>query len=242
MIFKYPTSFFVVMLFFSSLLFVAIVSIDQSMVRNISIVGSLNDRQLASVENVFNGVDISSIESDQVERALSELNWVHHANIRKSWPQTIEVEIFPESVIAYWNDKGFINKEGSVLYTNMLHGGDLPHLYGPIGWELQVMEQFQQLSQMMNNYGQAIKVLSVTEMRSWSLETEEGVEVLIGREDLKARMQRFLAITKTLAERGDKRFVKRIDARYINGVAIHFGTKNAFQLAELNKPVEERNL
>ena len=242
MIFKYPTSFFVLMLVFIGLLFFAIVFIDQSIVRNISIVGSLNDRQLASIEDAFSGIDISSVESDQIDGALSELNWVHHANIRKSWPQTIEVEVFPESVIAYWNDKGFINKEGSVLYSNMLLGGDLPHLYGPSGSERQVMEQYQQLSQMLNNYGYAIKVLSITEMQSWSLETESGVEVLLGREDLKARMQRFLAIIETLAERGDKRFVKRIDARYINGVAIDFGTENTLQLAELNKPAEERNL
>ena len=242
MIFKYPTSFFVLILVFIGLLFFAIVFIDQSIVRNISIVGSLNDRQLASIEDAFSGIDISSVESDQIDGALNELNWVHHANIRKSWPQTIEVEIFPESVIAYWNDKGFINKEGSVLYTNMLLGGDLPHLYGPSGSERQVMEQYQQLSQMLNNYGYAIKVLSITEMQSWSLETESGVEVLLGREDLKARMQRFLAIIETLAERGDKRFVKRIDARYINGVAIDFGTENTLQLAELNKPAEERNL
>ena len=115
-------------------------------------------------------------------------------------------------------------------------------MYGPSGSERQVMEQYQQLSQMLNNYGYAIKVLSITEMQSWSLETESGVEVLLGREDLKARMQRFLTIIETLAERGDKRFVKRIDARYINGVAIDFGTENTLQLAELNKPAEERNL
>jgi cell division protein FtsQ len=173
---------------------------------------------------------------------VSELDWVHHANVRKNWPQAIEVEVFPESVIAYWNDNGFINREGRVLYTEMLVGGDLPHLYGPGGSELDVMEQFQQLSQMLNNHGHEIKVLTVTERGSWSLETESGVQVLLGKEDLKARMRRFLTVSVRLAERGDARFVERMDARYINGVAVHFEKNNQIKLAEFSKSVEVRSL
>ena len=36
---------------------------------------------------------------------------------------------------------------------------------------------------MLNNYGHEIKVLTVTKRGSWSLETESGVEVLLGKED-----------------------------------------------------------
>jgi cell division protein FtsQ len=124
----------------------------------------------------------------------------------------------------------------------MLVGGDLPHLYGPAGSELDVMEQFQQLSQMLNNYGHEIKVLTVTERGSWSLETESGVQLLLGKEDLKARMRRFLTVSVRLAERGDARFVERMDARYINGVAVHFEKNNQIKLTEFNKNVGERSL
>ena len=210
----------------------ATVSIDRSNVERMSIVGNFDDRQLESIKALLTEVDIAS----------SELDWVHHANVRKNWPQAIEVEVFPESVIAYWNDNGFINREGRVLYTEMLVGGDLPHLYGPEGSELDVMEQFQQLSQMLNNHGHEIKVLTVTERGAWSLETESGVQVLLGQEDLKARMRRFLTVSVRLAERGDARFVERMDARYINGVAVHFEKNNHIKLAEFNKSVGERSL
>ena len=129
-----------------------------------------------------------------------------------------------------------------MLYTEMLVGGDLPHLYGPGGSDLDVMKQFQQLSQMLNNHGHEIKVLTVTERGSWSLETESGVQLLLGQEDLKARMRRFLTVSVRLAERGDARFVERMDARYINGVAVHFEKNNHIKLAEFNKSVGERSL
>ena len=240
--FRPSTGFVSAMLLLVGLLTFATVSIDRSIVERMSIVGSFDERQLASIKASFNEGDIASRQVNQVKQALSELDWVHHANVRKNWPRAIEVEVFPESVIAYWNDKGFINKEGSVLYTEMLVGGDLPHLYGPAGSEVNVMEQFQQLSRMLNNFGHEIKVLTVTELESWSLETESGVEVLLGKEDLKARMQRFLTVSVRLAERGDARFVERMDARYINGVAVLFEKNTQIKLAELNKPLGERSL
>ncbi len=224
------------------LLTFATVSIDRSNVKRMSIVGNLDERQLSSIKAALTEVDTASSEVEQVKQTLSELDWVHHANVRKNWPHAIEIEVFPESVIAYWNDDGFINKEGSVLYTEMLIGGDLPHLYGPEDAELDVMKQFQQLNHMLNNYGHEIKVLTVTERGSWSLETEDGVQVLLGKEDLKARMQRFLTVSVKLGERGDARFVERMDARYINGVAVHFEKDNQIKLAELNKSVGERSL
>jgi len=217
-------------------------SIDRSNVERISIVGNFDERQLKSIKALLADIDIESSEVGQVRQALRELSWVRHANVRKTWPHAIEVEVLPERVIAYWNDSGFISSEGSVLYTEMLVGGDLPHLYGPAGSELDVMEQFQQLSHMLNNYGFEIKVLTITESGSWSLETENGVEVLLGKEDLKARMQRFLTVNVRLAERGKAMFVERMDARYVNGVAVHFEKNNQIKLAEFNKRVGERSL
>jgi cell division protein FtsQ len=217
-------------------------SIDRSDVERISIVGNFDERQLGSIKALLTKVDIASSEVKEVKQALCSLGWVRHANVRKNWPHAIEVEVLPERIIAYWNDNGFISGKGLVLYTKMLVGGDLPHLYGPVGSERDVMEQFQRLSQMLNNHGHEMKVLTVTERGSWSLETEEGVEVLLGKEDLKARMRRFLNVSGRLAERGDAMFVERMDARYINGVAVHFEKKTQIKLAEFKKNVGERSL
>jgi cell division protein FtsQ len=217
-------------------------SIDRSNVDRISVVGNFDERQLKSIRALLAEIDIASGEVEQVKRALRELDWVHRANVRKNWPHAIEVEVLPERVIAYWNESGFISREGSVLYTEMLLGGDLPHLYGPAGSELDVMERFQQLSQMLNNYGLEIKALAVTKRGGWSLETENGVEVLLGKEDLKARMKRFLTVSVRLKERGDAMLVERIDARYINGVAVHFEQKSQMKFAEFNESLGERSL
>ena len=95
---------------------------------------------------------------------------------------------------------------------------------------------------MLGKIGHEIRVLSVTERGAWSIETKEGVEVLLGKEDLKARMKRFLVVSERLRMQGDPLEVDRMDARYINGVAVEFADNNHMKLAEVNNSVGERNL
>ena len=225
-----------------SLLSFAVVSIDRSSIERVTIVGELSTEQLSALKARLEDIDLKETESVEIGKRVAELEWVHHVNVRKGWPSGIDLEVHVESVIAYWNDNGFINEEGASVYSDLITGGDLPHLYGPVGSEHEVMEQYQQLTSMLGKFGHEIKVLSVTERGSWSIETQEGVEVLLGKEDLKARMKRFLVVSERLRMQGDSREVDRMDARYINGVAVEFADNNHMKLAEVNNSVGEQNL
>jgi cell division protein FtsQ len=218
------------------------ISIDQSSVDHFAVVGELDEQQLLSVKRTLADMQALSSEAHEIRDAVTELEWVHHVNVRKNWPSGFYLEVYPESVIAYWNDDAFINEEGRVLVTDLVIGGDLPHLYGPSGSELEVMTQYQQLSRMLNVYGHEIKVLNRSDRGSWSLETRDKLEVLLGKEDLKARMQRFLTVSARLNESKDDRVVERMDARYVNGVAVHFSDSNQLNLADITKSVGEQSL
>lgn len=236
------SAFLVAALFVTGILSFAVVSIEQSNIERVAIVGELSVEQLSDLRLHIDGINLSEIEPLDLQGLVSELEWVHHVNVRKGWPSGVDIEVHVEQVIAYWNDNGFINENGESLYSDLISGGDLPHLYGPVGSESEVMEQYQQLSGMLIKYGHEIKVLSVSERGSWSIETEGGVEVLLGKDDLKARMKRFLLVSERLRMQGESREVDRMDARYINGVAVEFSENNHMKLAEVNNSVGEQNL
>ncbi len=236
------TAFVVATLVIVSLLSFAVVSIDRSAIEQVAIVGDLSPEQLASLKSLLDEIDLSDAEPEKIRAQVTDLEWVNRVNFRKGWPSVIDLEVHVEQVIAYWNDNGFINEEGGSLYSDLIVGGDLPHLYGPVGTEQEVMEQYQQLSGMLNNYGHEIKALSVTERGSWAIETQEGVEVLLGKEDLKARMKRFLVVSERLRSQNNSPEIDRMDARYINGVAVEFADNNQMKLAEVNNSVGEHSL
>ncbi len=218
----------------------ATVSIDQAEVENITIAGELEEGHLVLIKEQLGELSVATSDVDTVREAVSELPFVNHVNVRKTWPAGIEVEVRLEQAIAYWNNDGFISEDGEVLITELLEAGDLPHFYGPEGSAFEVMTQYQQLNQILQSHGHVIRLLRVSERGAWTLETEQGIELLLGKEDLKARMQRFLAVASRLEETGDARTIERMDARYVNGVAVHFENNN--QIADINQRVGERSL
>jgi len=199
----------------------AMISIDQAKVKNITIVGELSEAQLVSIRSEF---ETMSAEYDQqaIRDALQSLDWVNQVHVRRDWPDGVAIEVSPEVVVAYWNDDGFINADGKVLVTDLLVGGDLPGLYGPAGTEQEVMARYQELGGMLASHGMEIRNLRRTELGSWTVETRDRMTIVLGKEDLKARIDRFLAVKAALVANGETKRIHRMDARYINGVAVHF--------------------
>ncbi len=220
----------------------AAISIDRTQVENITILDGPNAKQLLSVRTRLGEVDASTRDLAQIKTLLTALDWVHHVNVRKAWPDGISIKIYPEQIIAYWNDDGFINEEGEALVTDLLIGGDLPHLYGPEGEEQEVMVRYQQFNRMLAGYGHTIEALRYSERGAWIIETKDGLQVLLGKEDLKARMQSLLTVSENLRLAGDIGRVERMDARYSNGVAVRFVENDQLQLSGVNNSVKDANL
>jgi cell division protein FtsQ len=222
---------------------IAISSVDRVDVDYVSFSGAMNDRQLEAIQANLAGVEATTRDVAVIKRQLDELDWVHHVNVMKDWPSGLLIEVIPEQVIAYWNDDGFINEEGKVLTTEYLIGGDLPHLYGPDGSEYEVMTRYQQLSRTLISSGHAIEALHLNERGGWKFETQNQLQVSLGKEDIRQRVERFLSVASKIE---DIRQVDRMDARYINGVAVHFISdgmiENGINVAELNKKTGEQSL
>ena len=218
------------------------IAIDRAEVKRVVIVGDLNEFQLSSIKRQLAGVANSEKSAMTITTSMNALEWVHGVNVRRDWPNGYSIEVFPEQVIAYWNDDAYVNEVGDVLVSELIVAGDVPHLYGPAGSELDVMSQYQALSQTLKDNGHEIQVLTRSERGSWSVETRDKLLIMLGKEDLKARVRRFLAVSEDLHQRGDTRKVQSMDARYVNGVAVQFSDQNQINLADINKKIEERSL
>ena len=199
----------------------AMISIDRSKVESIKILGELSDGQLVSLKDQLGQIDPEA-DHEVIRKTLMTLDWVDRANVRRRWPSGLAIEVIPETVVAYWNDDGFINVTGKVLYTDLLAGGDLPGLYGPDGTEQEVMSRFQELGGILAGHGITIRNLRRSGLGAWTIETQRRMTIVLGKDDLKARLDRFLAVNALLQKREDNKRIQRMDARYINGVAVQF--------------------
>jgi len=215
------SNFSISVLFLVGALAFALVSIDRAKIQSIAIIGELSESQILSVKDRLLAIDIEA-EQEFIRDELLALEWIDQVNVRRQWPNAIGVEIVPETVVAYWNDDGFINSEGRVLVTDLIAAGDLPGLYGPDGSEREVMSRFQELGGILTSHGIVIRNLTRSDLGSWTIETRRRITILLGKEDLRERLDRFLAVRELLQSQSEVKRIRRMDARYINGVAVQF--------------------
>ncbi len=186
----------------------------------VAIRGELDARQQERVAAVLRERDASDLDIESVREVIAGLDWVYEARVMRRWPDGLVIEIVKEVPIAWWNDDAFINAEGKVFVSPYVDLSNLPQLYGPNGAEGDVMQQFQILAKALSRVEQTIDTLKLDDRGSWQFETNEGIRVMLGKEDIMDRVQRFLFVFERvgLADRVDG--IEQIDARYPNGLAV----------------------
>lgn len=165
-------------------------------------------------------VGFFALDVQAIKTALEADPWVEKVTISRIWPDTLSVAITEEIAIARWGDSALLNQFGETFepYT-MENDLALPLLNGPQGQQRRVMEQYQTFSQMLFSSGLRIRELSLNERGSWSLRLHNGAEVMIGRNEVVERMQRFVSLyDRHLYSQLDQ--IEAFDLRYNNGISI----------------------
>ena len=172
-------------------------------------------RMAPFVEASFFKVDLDALRHD-----LEQMPWIAHVEARRVWPDQVMVRLDEQLPIARWGDEALLNNNGQAFAPDDLTQYEhLPQLYGPKRAQQRVMLQYQLLSQMLRPLGFSIARLELRARGSWFVTTKQGVELLLGRDQVIEKMRRFTAIyQQELAQESEK--IARIDLRYANGLAV----------------------
>ena len=200
----------------------AIVALDKSSFGSLSISGDLNNEQFLRAKEILMENSGRGSSPRHIISILSELPWVQEVNLRKHWSLGSILEISPKDVIAYWNDDSFIANDGVVLKGNLFRAGSLPYFYGPNGSEKNLIDFYLQVSGVLKRYGHQINELKLSELGAWSIEMQTGLRLFLGKDELKTRLERFVALEEYRRMKGDERQVLSADARYPGGLAVRF--------------------
>lgn len=162
------------------------------------------------------------IDINAVRAALEQLPWVHSVQVRRAWPDVLLVQLREQQVLARWADGGLVNPEGNVFRPlEPVVATGLPVLRGPQGTSVMVTAQFIELQRALLPLQLTISEVAMDERRAWKLVLENGLELMLGRNEHPARMERFVrAWPRILGPRSAT--VARIDLRYTNGFAVSF--------------------
>jgi cell division protein FtsQ len=170
---------------------------------------------VGAVHAGFFGVDVTDIR-----RLLQDEAWIRDANVSRMWPDGLHVTIVEQIPVARWGDYGLLNERADIFVPAAEDlPRDLVQLNGPLGSEQEVLERFAYIRDELATIGLKAVALSLSDRRAWTITTEGGREILLGRRSLEERLARFKwGYTKGLNAAWER--IGHVDMRYTNGFAV----------------------
>ena len=165
-----------------------------------------------------------AVRLDDAQAAVSALPWVETAEVRKRWPDTLEVRVVEHRPIARWGDDRLLSDAGTLFPAAGTQASKtLPLLDGPDTRTGAVMELYGEARELFAPAGVDVRALRLDRRGSWSLQLSNGVDVLVGSREARLRMNRFARLMPRLLAQQQARPLLRADLRYTNGFALTWG-------------------
>ena len=153
----------------------------------------------------------------QVSQGFQKLPWVRAVSLRRQWPDKMEVTLEEHMALARWQAGGLVNTRGEVFQA--ASNKDLPVFVGPEGSAEDMVAQYT----VFKNTLAALKLepveLDLNERRAWRMKLSNGLEVALGRDQVAARLEKFVRNYDATVGRMPRQ-VAYVDLRYPNGFAV----------------------
>ncbi len=192
-----------------------------------------------ATELIGNEIDGDFLQLDlmQLKNALLGDPWVEKVTLNRRWPDTLVVKITEQKPIARWGD-GFLNQRGEIIRVNEADKlSSLPWLQGSEADASEILQQYQDLSQLLRSRGLDVIALKCDNKKSWRLTIKNHVEIALGRDQVMEKIRRFVTVYDTHLH-NVWMDVKAIDLRYSNGVAVRWVTDSAMAKKYIKSPAQ----
>jgi len=167
-----------------------------------------------------------TMDLEEVRTAFEKLPWVRRAEVRRRWPDAVELRLEEHQAVAYWTvsesgDARLVNRFGEVFTA--ASNATMPQFDGPQGSSGWLLARHKEFSTMLQPLGLQLVGLALSAREAWRLTLDNGLVILLGREQerapLKERMARFIAVWPKVQEQVGVQ-VAVADLRYPSGFAL----------------------
>lgn len=192
------------------------------------VVQGVPDASQVQVQNIIqSGIHkgLLALNLQELQFALEKLPWIESTEIQRLWPDKLKITIVPREIVAYWNDKYFLNKYMEVvpIYSDAVIPENLPRLYGPDANQVKAGYYYQLFSQALAPINLFIIQLQLANNGDISLLLNNGIKIQLGQQHVLTRLRRFVKVyTSIFAEQKDVSG-DVVDLRYPSGMALQRG-------------------
>lgn len=172
-----------------------------------------------------------AVSLEDIHAAVIAIDWVAEAEVRKQFPDRIEISIREHVPVAQWGEDKLLSNAGRIF--------PLPAAGSPEGLPVfeaderrvaDVVRVHDMAADAFTTQGLRVELVRLSARGSWSFRLDGGAVVMAGRGDPERRVQRFAPLLAELL-RHEQRPLVRADLRYSNGFALRWGEAAAPEAA-----------
>jgi cell division protein FtsQ len=172
-----------------------------------------------------------TVDLDAIRALFESVAWVRRAEVRRVWPDRLEVTIEEHVALARWGqprESRLVNTHGELFAAKS--DAQLPLFSGPAGSEGEITRHFALFRQSLAPLGLEPREVLVSSRFAWQLKLSDGLKVQLGRDSEKDRIEdrlaKFVSVyPQTLGKL--PRHVDYVDLRYPNGFALRVPDNSA---------------
>ncbi|RZA18117.1 MAG: FtsQ-type POTRA domain-containing protein [Lysobacteraceae bacterium] len=180
----------------------------------------VDEAQLRATVLPHAGRGFFAVQLDRIQAAVSALPWVERAEVRKHWPDVLEVRISEHRPFARWGTQRLLSEQGRIFPAKDIQvPAGLPLLDGPESRVAEVVALYNQARERLANVG-GVRGVALDARGSWAITLCNGTEVVLGRSDPDARLGRFAPLLPGLVAQHPGQRLARADLRYTNGFSL----------------------
>jgi cell division protein FtsQ len=171
-----------------------------------------------------------NVDVSKLRQILLTNPWIKDIEIKKHWPNKLVFELSEYQVLAKVNER--------LLLANgaLVESSPMPIKAASIALEiktkeaivedklLELVSRLTEIQDILELQSMKIDYFSINVSKSWSLITENQLEIKIGRKQQVERVKRLSSVLSTIR---NNKMMQSIDLRYSNGVAVKYVTETA---------------
>lgn len=159
---------------------------------------------------------------EAVRARVLTLPWVAEAEVRKHWPDTLEVRVVERQVLGHLGESMLIDVNGAVFQAR--GAGEtrgLPQLDAEPAQMSALAEHYRRAQHDLEGMGRSIVGARLSPRGALQFQLNDGLSVQLGSRDLDERWRRFVLSLPKLATL-DPRPIALADLRYTHGFAVRY--------------------
>jgi cell division protein FtsQ len=192
-------------------------------IRAVSVGGYYQHIDQASVKTIvrkFAHDGYFQTDINKVQQHINVLPWVASVSVSRVWPDKLSIELVEKEPIGLWHAAGLLCANGEVFYPRAASIPEgLPQFTGPGEQKVNIVSHFTRMNEILSETGLNVVKIDLSSRLEWQITLNNNIIVLLGNEDVLARLKRFVKVYQQAFE-SEHRYPALVDMRYNHGAAV----------------------